>query len=106
MSNEESRAMPTVDAVKLAVAEKKIAELEEKIANAQPVETYAFEPKPNTPLWASLLVGMCGAMAPAALTLVAPPWGIGVAVLLGGIAAGVGTHFGIKSAGVKTSNGK
>lgn len=106
MSSEELRPKPTVDAAKNLELEKQIAALNEQIAEMKsaPAESYAFEPKARTPLWASLVVGVLASVSPAALTMIPMPWGPLVAIVLAGVAAGIGTHFGIKSAGVKSSS--
>lgn len=103
MSSDELRPKPTVDAAQRHEAELKLAQLQEQIAQMQP-EKYAFEPKEKTPLWVSILVGTLASTAPIALTMVPAPWGILVAAVLGGLATGIGAHFGIKSAGVKSSS--
>jgi hypothetical protein len=101
------REMPTVEAAKRLEAEKQLAAAQEALAALTPVEKeYVFEPKPGTPIWASIVVGVVGAMAPAALAIIPPPWGPLVAMILGGVSLGLGTHFGIKSAGVAKTPGK
>jgi len=100
MSNEESpRAMPTVEAVRVRELELQLAKLQEGIADAKPEVAKTWQPNASTPLWASILVGVLGASAPAALTMIPMPFGGIVAIALGGLSLGLSTHFGIKSSG-------
>ncbi len=102
----ELRAKPTVEAAKRLIAEAQLAEVQEQLADRKPMVEKAFEPAPGTPLWASILVGTLGSLSPAALTMLPMPWGALVAIVTGGIAIGLSTHFGIKSAGVAKTPSK
>lgn len=84
------------------------AEEDKRLASIAP-GAGGWVPGQNTPLLASIGLGILGSMAPAALAIpalvigtFALPVGPILAAILGGVAIGLAAHYGIKSAGPRS----